>query len=179
MRPPNTQTPEMFKRLADSGCERMLLGVESASQKILNDMKKGMRVQDIYYTLEQCELNNITVVPMMLVGYPTETEKEFKENIDFLHNIKKYSDSGTIFQVSLGPTLRVYEGTPLAYHFEEQGIDFSDEGGWTYGNNDQKTRIERWFEMRNTARDLGIKLAVDSPKFLSERYKKITGLDIQ
>ena len=179
VRPPNTQTPEMFKRLADSGCERMLLGVESASQKILNDMKKGMRVKDIYYTLEQCEINNITVVPMMLVGYPTETEKEFQENIEFLHNIKKYSDSGTIFQVSLGPTLRVYEGTPLAHHFEEQGIDFSDEGGWEYGDNDQKTRIERWFEMRNTARDLGIKLAVESPLFLKERYKKITGIDIQ
>ena len=179
VRPPNTQTPEMFKRLADSGCERMLLGVESASQKILNDMKKGMRVEDIYYTLEQCSINNITVVPMMLVGYPTETEKEFQENLDFLHNIKKYSDNGTIFQVSLGPTLRVYNGTPLAHHFQEQGIDFTDEGGWEYGSNTQQVRIERWFTMRNTARDLGIKLAIDSPLFLKERYKKITGRDIE
>lgn len=179
VRPPNTQTPEMFKRLADAGCERMLLGVENGSQKILNDMKKGMRVEDVYYTLEQCSINKITVVPMMLVGYPTETEKEFQENIDFLHSIKKYADDGTIFHLSLGPTLRVYQGTPLAYHFDKEGIDYSDPGGWEYKDNDQKTRIERWFKMKNTAIELGIPLAIDSPHFLKKRYKDITGKDIE
>jgi radical SAM superfamily enzyme YgiQ (UPF0313 family) len=179
VRPPNTQTPEMFKRLADAGCERMLLGVENASQRVLNHMKKGMRIQDVYYTLEQCHLNNITVVPMMIVGYPTETEEDFQENIDFLYNIKKYADNGTIFHVSLGPTLRVYEGTPLADHFDEEGIDRSDTGGWTYGDNDQVTRIERWFKMKNKAIELGIPLAIDSPFFLKKRYKNLTGKDIE
>ena len=179
VRPPNTMTPDDFDNLKRSGCKRLLLGVESYSQKVLNDMKKGMRSIDVDYTLEQCSRVGIEVVPMMIVGYITETQEDHQLNLDFLENNKKYVDDGTIYQLSLGPTLRIYDGTPLADHFDEIGLDRTDEGGWTYGDNTEQVRIERWFEMQNKASQLGYKLAISSPTFLKRRYKKLTGKDIE
>lgn len=179
VRPPNTMTPDDFDNLKRSGCKRLLLGVESYSQKVLNDMKKGMRAIDVDYTLEQCSRVGIEVVPMMIVGYITETQADHQLNLDFLENNKKYVDDGTIYQLSLGPTLRIYDGTPLADHFDEIGLDRTDEGGWTYGDNTEQVRIERWFEMQNKASSLGYKLAISSPTFLKRRYKKLTGKDIE
>lgn len=179
VRNPKTMSPNDFDKLKLSGCKRLLLGVESYSQSVLNHMKKGMRTVDVDYTMEQCSRLNIQVVPMMIVGYITETDEDHKQNLIFLEKNKKYVDDGTIYQISLGPTLRVYDGTPLADHFDEIGIDRKDEGGWTYNDNTEKVRIERWFEMQNKAIELGYKLAIKSPTFLKNRYKKITGDKIE
>lgn len=179
VRPPNVMSPSNFDELKRSGCKRLLLGVESYSQRVLNHMKKGMRTVDVDYTIEQCSRLGIQVVPMMIVGYITETDEDHQANKDFLIKNKKYVEDGTIYQISLGPTLRIYDGTPLADHFDEQELDRSDEGGWVYNDNTEKVRIERWFELKNLAKNLGYKLAIESPKFLKRRYKNITGLDIE
>jgi len=178
VRPPKVMTPQDFDELKKSGCKRLLLGVESYSQKVLNDMKKGMRAIDVDYTLEQCSRVGIETVPMMIVGYITETNDDHKKNLEFLEKNKKYVDDSTIYQLSLGPTLRIYDGTPLADHFDNLEIDRSDEGSWIYNDNTEKIRIERWFELQEKAKNLGYKLALESPTFLKRRYKKITGVDI-
>ena len=179
VRPPNSQGPEIYEKLAKSGCTRMLLGIESGSQKVLNAMKKGARAVDIDYTLEQCSKNGIDTVMMMLIGYPGEGEEEFQETMDMFTRNAKYAKDGTIFQISLGATVRIYPGTPLFDQFTEMGIDYDDVGAWEIGDNTQKVRIERWFRLRNHCRDLGYQFALDSPTFLVERYKNITGLDIR
>lgn len=179
VRPPNSQGPEIYEKLAKSGCNRMMLGIESASQKVLNAMKKGARAVDIDYTLEQCSKVGIDTVMMMLIGYPGEGEEQFQETLDMFTRNAKYAKDGTIFQVSLGATVRVYPDTPLFDQFQEMGIDYNDVGDWEIGDNTQKVRIERWFRARNHCRDLGYTFALDSPTFLVERYEKITGKDIR
>ena len=179
VRPPNSQGPEIYEKLAKSGCNRMLLGIESGSQKVLNSMKKGARAVDIDYTLEQCSKNGMDTVMMMLIGYPGEGEEEFQETMDMFTRNAKYAKDGTVFQISLGATMRVYPGTPLFEQFQDMGIDYDDVGAWEIGDNTQKVRIERWFRLRNHCRDLGYQFALDSPTFLVERYQKITGKDIR
>lgn len=178
VRTPKTMPPEVYKLLSQAGCTTMLLGVESGSQKILNEMKKGMRVEDITYTFEQCSKNNIKAVVMLIVGYPTETEEDFQENINFLRKQQPYTLDGTISKLSLGPTTKIYPDTPLAFNMSRMGIKIDQNGDWVYGDNDMKTRIERWFRLRDEALKLGYNLVMETPKFLLRRYKKITGKDL-
>ena len=51
------------------------MGVESLSEKVRGDMKKGFTNQDLDYTLEQFRLHGINCYFLMIVGYPTEKDE--------------------------------------------------------------------------------------------------------
>jgi len=58
------------------------------------------------------------------------------------------------------------------------GLYYDDIGNWVYNDNTMKVRIERWFRMRDRARDLNYSLVLDTPGSLIREYKKITGIDL-
>jgi radical SAM superfamily enzyme YgiQ (UPF0313 family) len=171
-------SPELWHKLKKAGLSQIIIGIESGSAKLRNDMKKGVREQDIEYTFAQASLNNIKCIPLMMVGYPTETEVEFQENLDFLERYKQYAHDGTIMMMGLGHTTSILPGTPLDLKFKDMGLYYDDLGNWVYNDNTMKVRIERWFRMRDRARDLNYSLVLDTPGSLIREYKKITGVDL-
>ena len=171
-------SPELWRKLKKAGLSQIIIGIESGSAKLRNDMKKGVREQDIEYTFAQASLNNIKCIPLMMVGYPTETEVEFQENLDFLERYKQYAHDGTIMMMGLGHTTSILPGTPLDLKFKDMGLYYDDLGNWVYNDNTMKVRIERWFRMRDRARDLNYSLVLDTPGSLIREYKKITGIDL-
>ena len=171
-------SPELWRKLKKAGLSQIIIGIESGSAKLRNDMKKGVREQDIEYTFAQASLNNIKCIPLMMVGYPTETEVEFQENLDFLERYKQYAHDGTIMMMGLGHTTSILPGTPLDLKFKDMGLYYDDLGNWVYNDNTMKVRIERWFRMRDRARDLNYSLVLDTPGSLIREYKKITGVDL-
>lgn len=171
-------SPELWKKLSRAGLRQIIIGIESGSAKLRNDMKKGVREEDIEYTFAQASLNNIKCIPLMMVGYPTETEVEFQENLDFLERYKQYAHDGTIMMMGLGHTTSILPGTPLDLKFKDMGLYYDNIGNWVYNDNTMKVRIERWFRMRDRARDLNYSLVLDTPGSLIREYKKITGIDL-
>jgi len=59
--------------LAKAGCKTVWLGAESGSQKILDAMDKGDKVEDIYRAAQLLRENGIEVGFFLQFGYPGET----------------------------------------------------------------------------------------------------------
>ena len=81
-------TPEFCNRLKESGLKSALFGVESANQRVLNKMKKGYRVEQIKEVLQNMKNAGIENVISCLIGFPTETEEEAWDTVEFLKENK-------------------------------------------------------------------------------------------
>jgi len=169
--------PELWTKIRKAGIQEIIIGIESGSEKIRNDMKKGVAEKDIDYTFAQCQKHGIKAVPLLMIGYPTETEKDFLDNLMFWERYEKYND-GTIHMPYLGTTTRILPDTPLETRYEKSGLYYDELGHWVYKDNNMKTRIERWFRMRDKALEHGYRLTVDAPAVLIREYKQITGIDL-
>ncbi len=64
--------------------------VQSFSDKILEDMKRGYTIKDFMYCVEKFrkEIPDITISTDIITGYPTETEKDHELNIKFLEKLE-------------------------------------------------------------------------------------------
>jgi threonylcarbamoyladenosine tRNA methylthiotransferase CDKAL1 len=76
------------------------LCVQSGSNKVLKDMRRGYNVEDFIYYVEKFrkEIPEITLETDIIVGFPTETEEDFEETVKLIKevrpdvvNISKYS----------------------------------------------------------------------------------------
>lgn len=66
-------TEKTAAALAKAGCKIVWVGAESGSQKILDAMDKGDKVEDIYRAAERLHANGIQVGFFLQFGYPGET----------------------------------------------------------------------------------------------------------
>ena len=155
-----------YQLAAKSGMNGLVLGVESLSERVRDHMKKGFSNADLDYTLEQFRKNNLNCVFLIIVGYPTETEKDFEEVCAQFTKYQGYAIDGTIFGVNLGGTLSVDEGTPLDLNSHILDLDFSSTTGnskvfgldWINKNNPNLTleeRIRRRIKLQELCMNLG------------------------
>jgi radical SAM superfamily enzyme YgiQ (UPF0313 family) len=168
---------ELWNKMRKAGFKHLLIGIESGCAKTRNEMKKGVREEDIEYTFEQASKHKIRCIPLLMVGYPTETDEDFQENLAFWSRYKKYNDNGTILKPSVMAT-NILPDTPLHDKYINSGLEYDEFGHWVYGDNTMKVRIERWFKYRDEAHRLGYSLTLDTPNHLIREYKRITGIDL-
>jgi len=66
------------------------LPLQSGSNKVLRDMKRGYTVEEFLEVVEAFRRNlpEITLETDIIVGYPTETEEDFEKTIDVLKTIE-------------------------------------------------------------------------------------------
>ncbi|MEM5799569.1 MAG: tRNA (N(6)-L-threonylcarbamoyladenosine(37)-C(2))-methylthiotransferase [Candidatus Aenigmatarchaeota archaeon] len=64
--------------------------VQSGSDKILRDMRRGYRVEDFIFYVKRFreEIENITISTDIIVGYPTEREIDFKATVKLIKKVK-------------------------------------------------------------------------------------------
>lgn len=68
----DTISPEILAQLRVAGCERMHIGVESGSQRILDAMKKRTRIEDVRRAARQIHKAGIKLNYFIMFGYPGE-----------------------------------------------------------------------------------------------------------
>ena len=100
--------------LKENGLRLLLVGYESGNQKILNNMKKGIRLDFARRFTQDCHDIGILIHGCFIMGLPGETRETIEETIRYAQEI----DPKTI-QVSLPAT---YPGTFL--------YDQAVENGW-------------------------------------------------
>ncbi len=76
--------PGTVRALAQSGCVETWMGVESGSQKILDAMEKGTRVEQIAGARESLRRNGIRACYFLQFGYPGETWADIRKTIDLV-----------------------------------------------------------------------------------------------
>jgi len=130
-----------MQRLYDAGCRILMFGLESASQRVLNLMRKGTRVEHFRPILEACKEASIAVRYDFMVGFPGEAEEDVQWTFDFLHQNRDVIDtpfssySTAIFELRSGiPVLemadryRVLPRNPLRGALDDQ-YEFESIGG--------------------------------------------------
>lgn len=73
----------LCKKLANAGCRFLKFGLESASEKILNLMDKGINMNQVKDVLHACNKAGIITLISIFFGFPTETLDDAKETIKF------------------------------------------------------------------------------------------------
>jgi len=62
----------------------VFFGIESASDSILRQMGKGVKVQQVEEAITRCRQHGLKVAGSFIVGYPTETPEDYEQSKDFI-----------------------------------------------------------------------------------------------
>jgi len=79
---------ELLVKMKKAGCEVVTIGIESASQNILNSIGKGTTVEQNRKAIEMVKEAGISVVVSLIIGYPGETLEDVKRTLDFVMRVK-------------------------------------------------------------------------------------------
>ena len=102
-----------LKILKDNGLRLLLVGYETGSQQILNNIRKGTRVDVARRFTEDCHKLGIIIHGTFIVGLPGETQDTIRDTIRFARDINPHT-----IQVSLAAP---YPGTELYKQAVEKG----------------------------------------------------------
>lgn len=70
--------------------ERVAVGIESGSERILKLMKKGLTKDEIREKVELLNEAGFKPIGYFIIGFPTETRKEIEETVMFAMDLKLY-----------------------------------------------------------------------------------------
>jgi len=117
---------EFFLKMKQAGCVWLAFGLESGSQKVLDDMGKKFLIRDAGTVIESAYKAGIWVTVNVMVGFPTESFLDFIRTVVFLFKIRKW-----IVQVSNVTTTQINFGTPLWSNAKEYNVTLLKDGSWT------------------------------------------------
>lgn len=75
---------EYFKDLKEGGCIMFNYGCESGSQKVLDDMAKGVTIQEMEDNFKAGKEVGIWAATNWIVGFPTEEYQDFADTMTFM-----------------------------------------------------------------------------------------------
>ena len=75
---------ELLSLMHDAGCHKIVFGLESYNQRVMDFMKKGILQESVRRVTEDCLDLGIAVHCYIIVGFPTETEEEALETANFI-----------------------------------------------------------------------------------------------
>lgn len=111
---------DSIKALADSGLETVWVGAESGSQKILDAMDKGTKVEEIYEARRKLKEEGIKVAFFLQFGYLDETFEDIEKTIDMVKTLLP-DDIGVSVSYPLPGTL----------FYEKVKADLQQKANWT------------------------------------------------
>jgi radical SAM superfamily enzyme YgiQ (UPF0313 family) len=154
-----------------SGCSTVSVGAESGSNRVLKDMDKKMRVEDLFAELEHFRKHGLSMLVNVLVSYPTETREDFEETILMMKNWQPYFADKTLEKIGALPWWFGANDSPWRKRMgPDQGFYAAkyDMYQWWYAKNpelDLKERIYRRMALSKVVTSLNFPLA------LSEKYQ--------
>ncbi len=106
---------DTIEALAESGLEEVWVGAESASQKILDAMDKGTKVEEIYKATRLLKNKNIRVAFFLQFGYLTENKNDIRKTIAMVNELRpdnigisvSYPLPGTLFYEKVKDDLKL------------------------------------------------------------------------
>ena len=104
---------ETLKTMRDNGLRLLLVGYESGSQAILDNVKKGIRIEEAREFTRNCHKLGITIHGTFILGLPGETPETIRQTVEFAKELDVFS-----IQVSLAAP---YPGTELYRQALENG----------------------------------------------------------
>lgn len=87
----DTLNMEILKLMRRAGfSERVAVGIESGSERVLKLMKKGLSREEVKEKVELLNLAGFRPIGYFIIGFPTETREEMEETVRFALDLKLY-----------------------------------------------------------------------------------------
>ena len=100
-----------------AGLRRVMVGLESGSQAMLDWMKKDVKLGQAFVTAEKCRQHGIAALFNLIVGFPDETMESLSMTLAVAKGLRAF---GPDFQVALF-YYRPYPGTPITDELARNG----------------------------------------------------------
>lgn len=94
----NTFTETMAKDMKGAGCIQVEFGVESGSNRVLKEMRKGINVDSVRKTFRVCNNYKLRSLANFMINTPTERKEDLKATFSLANEIKatKYAFAVTV-----------------------------------------------------------------------------------
>jgi len=109
---------DLLTQMRDAGCLKIVFGLESFNQRVMDFMKKGITQASVRRVTEDCLDLGVAIHCYIIVGFPTETEEEALETMDFIV-------SNTRLNASYG-----FSCQPCLFDLEKEAPIMSDPGSY-------------------------------------------------
>lgn len=160
---------KLIKKMARAGCNCLGFGLESASQKVVNSMGKGFKIEDAERVIRDTHNAGIETILGIIAGFPCETEKDFQETIDFIKRNKDF-----ISKINSPGECCVCNNSYMHVHPEEFGIILDPQGGGEHWRSKDGLNTH---EVRQNRREVFNRF-LDSLGILSGNYTTVYSKDI-
>jgi radical SAM superfamily enzyme YgiQ (UPF0313 family) len=127
-----TFTPELCQLLAQSGCIAVSGGLEVASDRLLNLMKKGVTVEQVARVTRAFSDAGVLVHAYLMYGFPTQT---VKDTVDALEYVRQLFSSGCI-QSGFFHRFTCTVHSPVGLHPSDYGVTLEPLPPTSFAKND-------------------------------------------
>ncbi|MCX9012547.1 MAG: PqqD family peptide modification chaperone [Candidatus Methanoperedens sp.] len=119
---------EYGSKLSEAGCRMLYFGLESANERVLKCMDKGIKKEDVLKICRYSTEAGIWTHLFLIFGFPTETREEARETMDFILQNRAIIRSMSFGSFQLTKHSKVYE-TPSSFEVgrvnQDDNIDIS------------------------------------------------------
>jgi radical SAM superfamily enzyme YgiQ (UPF0313 family) len=149
---------DVFMKASDSdidilkraGAHTLKFGAESGSQRVLDLMIKGIKVEQTLEANLRCKKFGITPVFGLMMGYPTETFEEINQSIDLGFRLQRENPAAQLETMAIFTPL---PGTPDFKLSLEHGLvppgSLEEWGNWIFDDYDMEGKRSPWFNKRD------------------------------
>jgi radical SAM superfamily enzyme YgiQ (UPF0313 family) len=102
----------LFEKTVRSGLRRVMVGVESGSQEMLDRLTKDMKLDQVRRTAEMCARHRVGAIFNFIVGFPGESERSMQATLGLAKSLRR---SNADFE------------TPIFYYRPYPGNQIADE----------------------------------------------------
>lgn len=132
---------ELLEKLYKSGLINVYWGLESGSQRVLDLMNKGIKLENVLRILKDSHEVGIHNMVGIIVNFPTETMDECNETLAFLKTIEKY--------VVISPgNFSLMENSIIEKNNEQFGVEIFSYNDFNYNNQWRDTNIDPVFRQK-------------------------------
>ncbi|HEX5164837.1 MAG TPA: radical SAM protein [Thermomicrobiales bacterium] len=82
---------DVYELCVRSGLRRVMIGVESGSQEMLDWMTKDVTIEEIIYSAEKCVQHGIGAIFPFIVGFPDETDASVRASMAMIKRLRSMS----------------------------------------------------------------------------------------
>lgn len=134
---------DLIRTLKDAGCKRIAFGAESGSQKVLDAMRKGTKVDQIRRAVDLCRKYGIESYFFIMLGYPGEKWEDIQMTAALLKETRPDTWSSTVAYPL--PGTEFFEEVQHQLLLSDPNWDYTTENKLLF-QREYSTRFYRWVQ---------------------------------
>ena len=109
---------EIFAKCKASGLRRVIIGVESGSQEMMDRIQKDIKLEQVFFAAERCKQYDVAVHFPFIVGFPGESDASVQATLEVAKRLRAMSPK---FQTPIF-YFKPYPGTSITHEAVKEGF---------------------------------------------------------